>query len=51
MVSEINSTEQSDLTRYFFMVSEINSTEQSDLTRYFKVLYGFQDLKQLQGTK
>jgi hypothetical protein len=32
MVSEINSTEQSDLTSYFFMVSEINSTEQSDLT-------------------
>ena len=44
MVSEINSTEQSDLTsyffmvseiNYFFMVSEINSTEQSDLTSYF----------------
>jgi hypothetical protein len=35
MVSEINSTEQSDLTSYLFMVSEINSTEQSDLTRYF----------------
>ena len=35
MVSEINSTEQSDLTSYFFMVSEINSTEQSDLTSYF----------------
>ena len=32
MVSKINSTEQSDLTSYFFMVSEINSTEQSDLT-------------------
>jgi hypothetical protein len=35
MVSEINSTKQSDLTSYFFMVSEINSTEQSDLTSYF----------------
>ena len=33
MVSEINSTKQSDLTSYFFMVSEINSTKQSDLTR------------------
>jgi hypothetical protein len=49
MVSEINSTEQSDLTSYFFMVSEINSTEQSDLTRYFKVLYGFKDLNNYKG--
>jgi hypothetical protein len=46
MVSEINSTKQSDLTSYFFMVSEINSTEQSDLTSYFFMVSEINSTKQ-----